>query len=80
MFKCGSIKEVLKKNGELLGKYVEFNPHPKSLDGTNAITNEELVRLGFQDVNTTLANMVEAIENATLKGYNKVYFEKLVKK
>ena len=68
------------KNGKILGKYVEFSPHPKSLDGTNAPTNEELVRFGFQDVNTALANTFEAIENATSKGYNKVDFEKMVEK
>ena len=61
-------KKFSKKNEKILGKYVEFSSHPKSLDGTNAPTNEELVRLGFQDVNTTLANIVEAIKNATSKG------------
>ena len=50
------------------------------MDGTNAPSNEELVRLGFQDVNTALANTVEAIENATSKGYNKVDFEKMIEK
>ena len=60
--------QCLKKNQKILGKYVEFSPHPKILDGTNAPTNEELVRLGFQDVTTALANIVEAIENATSKG------------
>ena len=50
------------------------------MDGTNAPSNEELVRLGFQDVNTALANIVEAIENATSKGYNKVDFEKMIEK
>ena len=40
-------KKFSKKNGKILGKYVEFSPHPKSLDGTNAPSNEELVRLGF---------------------------------
>ena len=73
-------KKFSKKNGKILGKYVEFSPHPKSLDGTNAPTNEELVRLGFQDVNTALANTVEAIENATSKCYNKVHFEKMIEK
>ena len=73
-------KKFSKKNGKILGKYVEFSPHPKSLDGTNALSNEELVRLGFQDVNTALANTVEAIENATSKGYNKVDFEKMIEK
>ena len=73
-------KKFSKKNGKILGKYVEFSPHPKSLDGTNAPTNEELVRLGFRDVNTALANTIEAIENATSKGYNKVDFKKMVEK
>ena len=73
-------KKFSKKNGKILGKYVEFSPHPKNLDGTNAPSNEELVRLGFQDVNTALANTVEAIENATSKGYNKVDFEKMIEK
>ena len=73
-------KKFSKKNEKILSKYVEFSPHPKSLDGTNAPTIEKLVRLGFQDVNTTLANTVEAIENATSKGYNKVDFEKMVEK
>ena len=73
-------KKFSKKNGKILDKYVEFSPHPKSLDGTNAPTNEELIRLGFQDVNTALANTVEAIENATSKGYNKLDLEKLVEK
>ena len=69
-------KKFSKKNGKILGKYVEFSPHPKNLDGTNAPSNEELIRLGFQDVNTALANTVEAIENATSKGYNKVDLKK----
>ena len=73
-------KKFSKKNGKILGKYVEFSSHPKSLDGTNAPSNEELVRLGFQDVNIVLANRVEAIENATSKGYNKVDFEKMIEK
>ena len=73
-------KKFSKKNEKFFGKYVEFSPHPKNLDGTNAPTNEELVRLGFQDVNTALANTVKAIENATSKRYNKADFEKMVEK
>ena len=60
-------KNFSKKNGKILRKYVEFNPHPKSLDGMNAPSNEELVRLGFFDVNIALINMVEALENAPSK-------------
>ena len=36
-------KKFLKKNGKILDKYVKFSPHPKSLDGINAPSNEELV-------------------------------------
>ena len=61
-------KKIVKNNAKLLGKYVEFTPHPKSLDGINAPSQIELSRLGFSDVNTTLANTVEALENATSKG------------
>ena len=61
-------KNFVKKNTKLLGKYIEFTPHPKSLDGINAPSQEELNRLGFSDVNTALANTVEALENAPIKG------------
>ena len=61
-------KKFVKKNTKLLGKYIEFTPHPKSLDGINAPSQEELTRLGFSYVNTALANTVEALENAPSKG------------
>ena len=32
------------------------------------------------DVNTTIANIIEAIENVTSKGYNKADFEKMIEK
>ena len=64
-------KKFSKKNGKILGKYVEFTPHPKSLDGANAPSLEELIRLGFSDVNTALANTIEALENAPYKPTNK---------
>ena len=46
-----------------MGKYVVFTPHPESLDGINAPSKEKLVRLGFSDVNTALANTIQALEN-----------------
>ena len=61
-------KKFVKKNTKLLGKYVEFTPHPKSLDGINAPSPTELTKLGFSDVNTALASTVEALENAPSKG------------
>ena len=64
-------KKIVKKNAKLLGKYVEFTPHPKSLDGINAPSQIKLSRLGFSDLNTTLANTVKALENAPSKGLTK---------
>ena len=73
-------KKFSKKNEKILGKYVEFHPHLKSLDGVNAPTHDELVRLGFTDVNTALANTIEALKNAPSKGYSKEDLEKMVAK
>jgi hypothetical protein len=60
-------KTFTKKTVKFLGKHVEFTPHPKSLDGANAPTAAELTRLGFSDVNTALANTIEALENIPAK-------------
>ena len=64
-------KKFVKKNAKLLGKYIEFIPHPKSLDEINAPSQEELTRLGFSDVNTAIANTMEAFENTPTKGITK---------
>lgn len=61
-------KKSVKKNVKLLGKYVEFTPHPKSLDGMNAPSQAELTKLGFSDVNNALASTIEALENAPSTG------------
>ena len=58
-------KKFLKSTHKLQQKYVRFNPHPRSLDGSAAPPAETLKQLGFQDVNTALANTVTALENAT---------------
>lgn len=57
---------------------MEFSPHPKSLDGTDAPSAKELARLGFDDVHTALANTIQALENAPSKGYTKADLSKLV--
>lgn len=51
-------------------------PHSNSLDGVSTPSMEELTRLGFNDVNTTLANMVEAPENAPSQGFGKKNIKK----
>ena len=71
-------KKFVKKNTKLLGKYIEFTPHPKSLDGINAPSPMELTKLGFSDVNTALANTVEALENAPSNGLTRQEVRKMV--
>ena len=58
-------KKFVNKTHKLQSKYVRFNPHPRSLNGTTTPTEELLREWGFQDLNTALANIVEALENAT---------------
>ena len=71
-------KKYVKQNHRILGKYMEFSPHPKSLDGIDAPSTIELTRLGFSDVNTALANTIQAMENAPSKGYTKADLSKMV--
>ena len=61
------IRSLAKKTVKILGKYVEFTPHPRSLDGANAPSASELARLGFSDVNTALASTIETLENIPIK-------------
>ena len=71
-------KKYVKQNHLILGKYIEFSPHPKSLDDIDAPSAIELTRLGFSDVNTALANTIQALENAPSKGYTKADLGKMV--
>jgi len=71
-------KKYVKQNHLVLGKYVEFALHLKSLDGIEAPSAKELAKLRFCDVNTTLANTIQALENAPSKGYTKADFSKMV--
>jgi hypothetical protein len=58
-------KKFVTKTHKLQSKYVRFNLHPQSLDGTAAPSEEALQEWGFKDLNTALAGTVEALENAT---------------
>ena len=71
-------KKFVKKSHKICNKYVEFAPHPKSLDGISKPSGEELTRLGFNDMNTALANTVEAMENAPSNGLGKKDISKMV--
>lgn len=69
-----------KKNGKIQGKYVEFYPHSKSIDGINVPSSEELIRLGFTNVNIEPVNTIEALKNVCKKGYRKEDLNKMVEK
>jgi hypothetical protein len=58
-------KKFVGKTHKLQNKYIKFNPHPRSLNGSAAPSEESLKELGFCDVNTALASTVEALEFAT---------------
>ena len=53
-------KQHVKKSARILGKYVTFYPHPKSLDGSLKPKEDMLKKLGFLDVNTALVGTVIA--------------------
>ena len=57
-------KQFVKQTVKLHNKYIKFTPHLHSMDGTNVPNEETLCKFGFLDVNTTLANTVQAIQNA----------------
>jgi hypothetical protein len=48
-------KKFVGKTHKLQNKYIKFNPHPCSLNGSTAPFEEILKELGFCDFNTTLA-------------------------
>ena len=58
-------KKFVQKTHKMQGKYIRFTPHPRSLYGSTAPSKVALQEWGFKDLNTTLANTVAAIENAT---------------
>lgn len=57
-------KRFVKKNHKICNKYVEFFHHLKNLDRTSKPITKELTRLGFNDVNTAIANTAKTTENA----------------
>lgn len=71
-------KRFVKRSHKICNKYVEFSPHPKNLDGIFKPSNEELTRLGFNDVTTALANTIEAMENVSSKALEKNDINKIV--
>ena len=75
-------KQFLDKTIPILGSYVEFTPHSKSLEGTSPPTKENLKKYGFCDNDTALVNTIEALENriATSTGLTKEDVEAIIEK
>jgi hypothetical protein len=75
-------KQFLDKTIPILGSYVEFTPHSKSLEGTTPPAKEKLKQYGFHDNNTALVNTIEALENRTTTntGLTKEDVEAIVEK
>ena len=59
-------RQFLDKILPILGSYVEFTPHPKSIEGSASPIQEKLKKYGFYDNNTALVNTIEALENRTV--------------
>jgi hypothetical protein len=57
-------RQYVNKTHKIYNSHVTFTPHPKSLDGTHPPTEEQQKEFGFFDINTALANTLEAIQNA----------------
>ena len=79
MLKCGCLQKIRKKNHKICNIYVEFALHSKNLDGISKPSGEELTRLGFNDMNTALANTMEAMKNAPSNGLRKKDIHQIVK-
>jgi hypothetical protein len=75
-------KQFLDKTIPILGSYVEFIPHPKSLEGSSPPSEEKLKLYGFCNNNTALINTIEALENKTTtnSGLTKEEVEAIVEK
>ena len=57
-------KQHLRKPTRLHSKWVEFLPHPNSLDDIAKPDEDTLRKYGFMDINNAIANTVEALQNA----------------
>ena len=56
--------QFVNKTHRIHNSHVTFTPHPKSLEGTLPPSDEQQRQFGFYDINTTLVNTLEAIQNA----------------
>jgi hypothetical protein len=75
-------KQFLDKTIPILGSYVKFTPHPKSLEGSSPPLEDKLKTYGFCDNNTALVNTIATLENKTAPnpGLTKEDVEAIVEK
>jgi hypothetical protein len=57
-------RQYLDKTIAILGKYIEFTPHPRSLEGVAPPSQEEIKKFGFFDNNQALVDTLEVVQNA----------------
>ena len=57
-------RQYVNKTLRIHNSHVTFTPHPKSLEGSLPPSDEQQKLFGFCDINTALANTLEAIQNA----------------
>ena len=58
-------RKFLGKEAKIRAYHVEIIPHRRSLEGSEKHSKELLAKFGFEDTNTCLVNMIEAIQNQT---------------
>ena len=56
--------QFVNKTHRIHNSYVAFTPHPKSLEGTLPLSEEQQKEFGFCNINLALVNTLEAIQNA----------------
>lgn len=71
-------KKIVEKNHKICNKHVKFALHPKNLDGIFKPLGEELTKLGFNIVNTVLADIIKAMENAPSNSLGKKYINQIL--
>jgi hypothetical protein len=57
-------RQYLDKTIAMLGKYIEFTPHPKSLEGTAPPIEEDIKKFGFCGNNQAPVDTLEVVQNA----------------
>ena len=71
-------KKFLNKVEEMHGHYVTFTLHPRSMDGSSKPSHKELIKLGFGNINTAIADTIDILNITKTNGQSKKDTTKLV--